>query len=40
MLFGGLWIVNKVVDETWCDAQECKVAPIVYGGDYMPKYVH
>jgi len=36
----GVWIVNKVVGMGWCDATECKVALVVYGGGYMPKYVH
>jgi len=25
MLYRGLWIVDKIVDVSLCDAQECKV---------------
>jgi len=29
MLVRGVWIVNKVVGVSWCDAPECKEAPAV-----------
>jgi len=40
MLIRGIWIVNKSVGAGMCDAPVCKVAPVVYAGEYMPKYIH